>query len=87
MINSSMSNIKIPNAFDLLSISDQVCDLSSKFFKLLHTNCHHNLFILSSLNLDDNLWPKHFVQVVRGQHHINLPLTGGVVKSTGLAVH
>ncbi len=77
-----MSNIKIPNALNLLSVSDQVSDLPPKLFELLHTYCHHDLFVLSCLDFNYDLWSEYFVEIVGGEHYIDLPLTCSVIKTT-----
>ena len=61
VLDTSRSNLKVSDAFDLLCVAKQEGDLTTKLLKLLHTHNHTDFLSLSCLYLNNYLWSKDFV--------------------------
>ena len=76
-----ISDVQVADALDLLRVPEQEGDLAAEFLELLDADDHLDLLPLRGLQLDDDLGPQHLVQVVRREHHVDLPLAGDEVEA------
>ena len=65
-----------------MTLSQNLCYLSSKLLKFLRRKSHFNFDVLSSLNLKNHFWSQNFINSISAQNNINFPLAIGKVQST-----
>ena len=77
--NTQLPSINVLNALNLLLLSQQGGHLSPQLLESFDWNRHANALPLDSEDLHVDFGPEHLGQVVRAQHHVDLPLAAGIV--------
>ena len=75
-----MLSDEIWDALDLLSLPEELGNLSSQLFELIHWNRHADLPVLFGEYLQLDFRPQHSVSVVRRKYYIYLPLTSYILQ-------